>query len=93
MTTHVLAQGDEVACQAFQRIAFQVTAYQRRDLGLANAHGRCCLGLRQPAILDNQGMLGSRWLQAKDIEEMYHNYHVLQPEETIVVHAQEFSLN
>ena len=40
----------------------------------------------------NSNMLGSRWLPYDDVEKLYRDHRIIEPEETIVIHAQEFSL-
>jgi hypothetical protein len=40
----------------------------------------------------NSNMLGSRWLLYDDVEKLYRDHRIIEPEETIVIHAQEFSL-
>jgi len=41
----------------------------------------------------NTNMLGSRWLTYDEVEELYRKHKILQPNERIVLHAQEFGLS
>src|SRR2546421_13039628 len=41
--------------------------------------------------LFNANMLGSRWLTYEELEELYQNHKILEADERITIHAQEFS--
>lgn len=41
--------------------------------------------------LFNTNMLGSKWLTYRELEELYRLHNILEPDEHIVIHAQEFT--
>lgn len=40
----------------------------------------------------NSNMIGSRWLTYKQLEDLYHTSQILEPDESIIIHAQEVPL-
>ncbi len=40
--------------------------------------------------LFNTNMLGSKWLTYEELEELYHQHKILEPDEHVIIHAQEF---
>lgn len=43
--------------------------------------------------LFNFNMIGSKWLTYKEVEQLYKEHKILQPDETIILHAQEFKID